>query len=296
MTVSEILKKKIGLSEREISRVKFHKDGILLKKRGTEDFGRVRISEPVETGDTLVIHMPDRKSRPEKVPPVNGAVDILYEDEDYIALSKPAGMVTHPTHGHHRDTLSNLLAGHFGENGSCKVIGRLDKETSGIVLFGKHRLSVSRLQRLQKEGKYEKVYLALALWEATEKTVPDGEIVIRSSMGKVRDDPAKQEIKEAGGGKEAITRYRVRNRTENAALLEVRTETGRTHQIRLHLASVGHPLLGDPLYGTDQAKALAIRTMLHAWKIRFEQPFTGEKVEITAPVPDDMNAMCRSLV
>ena len=294
LTVEKVLKKRMGLSDREISRIKFAENGILLKTGKAESFSRVRISENLSAGDTLKIRMPERKLRPNRVPPTHGMIDILYEDGDYIALNKPAGMVTHPGNGHHYDTLANLLAGYCEEKEydcSCKVIGRLDRETSGIVLFGKHRLAVSRIQKQQKEGLCEKKYLAIASWNAEEIPGLEKEYEIRSFMGAVKEDLMKQEIKPDGKGREAVTIYRIRKRLAGAALLEVRIKTGRTHQIRLHMASEGHPLLGDSLYGTERTATMMERTMLHAWKLHFCQPFTGKQIDITAPIPNDMKEL-----
>ncbi len=266
-----------------------------MKNKEANEYQRVRINHELTAGDLLKIRMPERKIDPNRVPPVKGDIDILYEDQDYIALNKPSGMVTHPTHGHHQDTLANLLMGYFHGNISCKVIGRLDKDTSGIVLFGKHRLAVSRLQKQQREGQYQKTYCALALWEDPEKPRPEREFRIERPMGPSPSGLMKQEIKENGDGKPAITVYRMLETFQNVAFLEIHTDTGRTHQIRLHLSSEGHPLLGDRLYGNDVAEKLADRTMLHAWNIRFLQPFTNKQISITAPIPDDMRAFQKRL-
>ena len=110
-------------------------------------------------------------------------------------------------------------------------------------------------------------------------------------MGAVQDDLMKQEIKPDGEGREAVTIYRIQKMLSDAALLEVRIKTGRTHQIRLHMASEGHPLLGDSLYGTEKTSKMMERTMLHAWKLHFCQPFTGEQIDITAPIPNDMKEL-----
>ena len=292
-TVEKVLKNRLGLTSKEISRLKFSETGILLKSREDEVYRKVRCNQKVTCKDEIRICMPERPPRLEKVPPTDGAIDILFEDEDFIAVNKPSGMVTHPGNGHHQDALANLVAGYCRKmkyDCSCKVIGRLDKETSGIVLFGKHRLAVSRLQDLMKTGEYEKTYLALAYWDSNEPPDPDKEYTIRSSMGPVKGSLMKQEIKPSGEGKEAITHYCICRIIRNTALLKIRTETGRTHQIRLHLASEGHPLLGDRLYGTALSAEMAERTMLHAWKTSFPHPFSSEYVTITAPIQEDLYA------
>lgn len=289
--VETVLKRRFGLTAKEISRLKFSETGILLKSRDDAVYRKVRINQMVFYGDEIRICMPERPSMQEKVPPVDGAIDILYEDEDFIAVNKPSGMVTHPGNGHHLDALANLVAGYCRKmeyDCSCKVIGRLDKETSGIVLFGKHRLAVSRIQDLMRTGKYEKTYLALAYWDSKEPADLNTEYRIHSAMGAVKGDLMKQEIQPPGEGKDAITHFSIRQIIQNTAFLEIRTETGRTHQIRVHLASEGHPLLGDRLYGMPPSAEMAKRTMLHAWKIRFVHPFSRNHVSITAPIPEDI--------
>ena len=289
--VETVLKRRFGLTAKEISRLKFSEPGILLKSSEDSVYKKVRSTQKVSYGNEIKICIPERPLRQEKVPPVDREVEILYEDEDFLALNKPSGMVTHPGNGHHEDALANIAAGYcrkMGYDCSCKVIGRLDKETSGIVLFGKHRLAVRRLQDLMKIGEYEKTYLALAYWDSKETADLNKEYVIHSSMGPVKGDLMKQEIKPPGEGKEAITHFHIQRIIQNTALLEVRTETGRTHQIRLHLASEEHPLLGDRLYGMPLSGEMAKRTMLHAWKIRFLHPFSNTYVSITAPIPEDI--------
>ena len=244
--------------------------------------------------------------------PAKGPLDILYEDEDIIALNKRAGEVVHPGPGHHSDTLANYLAGYYADKGQqivCRVAGRLDKETSGVILFAKNRASCARLFRQRQEGIMYRTYLALASGTFKEKNgtidAPMKKIpgILMKMQTTTADDPE---------GMRAVTHYEVIGsaRCEGVesvggsfSFLRIRIETGRTHQIRVHMAAAGHPLLEDTLYGPEieeKAKMKSMeqgsgRAMLHGCSLHLQQPFTGKVLDIKAPLPTDFLQILESV-
>ena len=263
-------------------------------------------------------------------------LEILYEDQDVLAVNKPAGMVTHPSGIHYQDSLSNQIAEYFrskGEETRIRSIGRLDKETSGILLFARNQISAARLQKQREEGKLQKTYLAvvegtfeeeisqsssqeMSIIMENDKTLEQNaltEKIIEIESGDLTEEkwkkisiplvpdpenPLKMVLSPEGtlsGSKNAVTYYQVLESYGNASLIQLHLETGRTHQIRVHMAGTGHPLLGDTLYNESQdqtGKATVpgnpfTRTALHAWKLEFYHPFTGEKILLEASYPVD---------
>lgn len=274
--VRDILKTAFGLVAHDISRAKYRKDGIRLNGE------RVYVTEPLKNGDVLTVRLEDEA--PKNTVPAEGPLDILYEDEDMIVLNKPAGIVVHPSHGHYKDSLGNFLAGYFEKKGEChdiRTIGRLDKDTSGVILYGKTRSAVYLMNRQNEEGLHFKTYLALAEGHFEEKCGrfdgPIGRVPNTKLLREVRDD-----------GDEAHTFYEVLCEDEAVSLVKVRITTGRTHQIRVHFSHAGHPLLGDPLYGGSQNRMM--RAALHCYESTFKTVFTDKTVTLKAPVPDDMAA------
>jgi len=299
------------------------------------------VNRVLRAGDIVRVKLVD--GEPGKIVPVPGALDILYEDEDVIALNKPAGLVVHPSHGHFADTLSNFLADYYirrGEPHEVRSAGRLDKDTSGVILFGKSRTACAHLTEQAACGIREKIYLALAsgvfrsedkqlllmpgACEAYHKAVRDGDGQVRGEICAPISREYVEKIKRVvrSDGDFALTRYRVLRQFGTFALVRVTIATGRTHQIRVHMGWIGHPLLGDPIYGEQQAttgrdeaaendlRRLPVsgnekesgcgpeelgadrpgmsRAALHAYQAVFRQPFSGEKIELIAPLPEDM--------
>lgn len=281
LTVEQVLRKQAGLTRRQISRAKFYPDGI--QKNGI----RCRVTEKVCGGDIIRVCVEGENETSSHLESACGELDILYEDEDLLAVNKPAGMVTHPRGGHYQDTLANQAAAYFrrkGEEHSIRPVGRLDKETSGIVIFAKNKAAASRLQ-LQREQKIlKKTYLAIV-----EGCLPvDGmEHLIREPMEQDPENRLKMVV--APGGKEAVTRYRVLKNCRGYSLVSVTLDTGRTHQIRVHMAGLGHPLMGDQLYNDKPDGATSSRAYLHAWKVELQQPYTGKNIRLQADVPKDMS-------
>ena len=304
--VNLVLKKCVRVTGHEISAAKFEPEGI------TCDGVPVRVSERIRPGQTLRVVLPERGDAG-KLIPEPGPVRVLYEDEDLIVVDKAAGEVVHPCHGHYSHTVANHVADYLnrgGEDGSggLRVIGRLDKETSGVLLFAKNRAAAARLQRQRQDGRLARIYLAVCAGEFPAEGQAG---TIDRPMEKVPGDLMKMRVvpeerlreapeSEPGVALRAVTHYEVLAQAAGCALLKVRIETGRTHQIRVHMASAGHPLIGDTLYGPeaprlDHTKSMPAaegaeawtRALLHAASVRLEQPFTGETVRIRAPLPKD---------
>lgn len=229
-------------------------------------------------------------------------LEILYEDQDILAVNKPAGLVTHPSGSHYSDSLSNQVAAYFrskDEPTKVRSIGRLDKETSGILLFARNQTAAARLQKQRENGISEKTYLAAVSGFMLEDT--DGTFhAITTPLAPDPDNRLKMVISPGSslpGSKPAVTLYSVLKSTApgsriSASLVMLRLKTGRTHQIRVHMASLGHPLLGDSLYHLSDTTNLFSRAALHAWKLKFHPPFpAGETTSgILSSIPCTENA------
>ena len=229
-------------------------------------------------------------------------LEILYEDQDILAVNKPAGLVTHPSGSHYSDSLSNQVAAYFrskDEPTKVRTIGRLDKETSGILLFARNQTAAARLQKQRENGISEKTYLAAVSGSMLEDT--DGTFhAITTPLAPDPDNRLKMVISPGSslpGSKPAVTLYSVLKSTApgsriSASLVMLRLKTGRTHQIRVHMASLGHPLLGDSLYHLSDTTNLFSRAALHAWKLKFHPPFpAGETTSgILSSIPCTENA------
>ena len=229
-------------------------------------------------------------------------LEILYEDQDILAVNKPAGLVTHPSGSHYSDSLSNQVAAYFrskDEPTKVRSIGRLDKETSGILLFARNQTAAARLQKQRENGISEKTYLAAVSGSMLEDT--DGTFhAITTPLAPDPDNRLKMVISPGSslpGSKPAVTLYSVLKSTApgsriSASLVMLRLKTGCTHQIRVHMASLGHPLLGDSLYHLSDTTNLFSRAALHAWKLKFHPPFpAGETTSgILSSIPCTENA------
>jgi 23S rRNA pseudouridine1911/1915/1917 synthase len=228
-----------------------------------------------------------RVCRPEPwgLDPVREPVNILYEDDHLLVVDKPAGLLLHPTEKHHRFTLDHLVAGHFARTGvEAKVrhVHRLDQDTSGAVLYAKHALASALLDELLRVRLIKRHYIAYT------HGIPASERgTVNQPIGKDRHHSGRRRV--TPGGESAVTHYRVIERYRQAAKLECELDTGRTHQIRVHMSYLGHPLIGDTLYGGKPA-GLA-RQALHAGLLRFVHPFGGEEVVVKASLPPDLQQL-----
>ncbi len=339
--VNLVLKECVRVTGHEISAAKFIEDGI------TCEGAKIRVTERILPGQTLRIVLPEERDG-QKLIPVEGPVRILYEDEDLIAVDKAAGEVVHPCPGHYQDTVANYLTWHLlhaggtpaqgtkenpkPDSSGLRIIGRLDKETSGVLIFARNRAAAARLQRQRQEGQFIRTYVAVCegnfseinpgtTWGMETQTQqtkrqqaetwqtrvmargPAGESeqerriigTIDHDMEKIPGVLMKMRTCENGKGLHAVTHYEVlaQNKADNTSVVRCRIETGRTHQIRVHMASIGHPLVGDTLYGRraaseqtlqmEHVKSMAEGTehaLLTAVSVDLLQPFTGQPLHI----------------
>lgn len=233
-------------------------------------------------GDTLRIQIKEEESS-EKIPPVELSFPVVYEDEDIIVINKPANMPIHPSLNNYDNTLGNAAAYYFMQQGKpfiFRCINRLDRDTTGLTILAKHMVSCSMLQSDMVERKISREYLAIVegVFENTEGTID-------APIGR-KEGSTIERIIDYEKGERAVTHYRVLQQKEKVAMLALKLETGRTHQIRVHTTSIGHPLVGDFLYN-PQNKDLG-RQALHAWKLSFAHPITKEILNMEAPLPEDM--------
>lgn len=272
----DIIQREFHLVAHDIAKAKYRTEkGITINGR------QVMINARLSEGDILRVRLTDAPAG--KIVPAEGPLDILYEDEDLICLNKPAGIVVHPSHGHFADSLANYLAWYYEKNGEpheIRTIGRLDKDTSGLIFYGKSRTVCAHMLEETRTGERVKTYLALAAGTFGQKAG-----TIDAPISREYEEKIKRVVR--SDGDRAVTHYRVLRQYDTYALLAVRIETGRTHQIRVHMSYIGHPLLGDPIYGDGPGEKIQ-RAALHAFHTTFRTPFDGIKKELTAPIPGDM--------
>lgn len=246
----------------------------------------------VAVGDRLTVVLPEAEGptiRPEPIP-----LALVYEDEHLLALDKPAGMVVHPGAGHESGTLVNALLARYpdiadvGGVGRAGIVHRLDKDTSGLLLVARDDETHTALQRQFKRRQVSKIYLALV-----EERVEPREGIIEAALGRSKHE--RKHITVLRSGRPAITQYRVVETFRNYTLLEVRPHTGRTHQIRVHLAWMGYPVVGDRVYGRKRQPLLPNRHFLHAQRISFTHPFTGKEMDLVAPLPRELEEVLKQL-
>lgn len=252
----------------------------------------------LRAGDSVEYTVPVDK--PTTLTPTRIKLDILHEDKDLLVVNKPAGLVTHPGAGHYDDTLANALLFHCGKSlkpiqGSLRpgIVHRLDKDTTGCLVAAKTEKAFTALQAMIAAREVTRLYLALVWGDFSED-----EGTIDANLG--RGDDRKKIVLKASGGKRAVTHFKVRTRFGLATELECKLETGRTHQIRAHLNSIGHSVVGDGTYGRLPghlpAELLAglpkliQRQALHAWKLQFIHPITKKAIKVEAPEPADFVA------
>ncbi len=290
-TVSDFLRG-VGYSHKAVSRLKRLEDGILLN--GT----RVTVRAILHTGDRLSLAVEDRPEEENPyLEPVEMPLEILYEDEGILCVSKPPFMPTHPSMGHTGDTLANGVAYYLSKEGRAfvfRAINRLDRDTSGTVLLAKDRFTAAALASAMGRGEICKTYLALLEGEITDDHgMIDAPIRRREASIITREAISLSPGEELpAGAHSALTRYQVICRYAGYTLVRAFPETGRTHQLRVHFAHIGHPIVGDTLYGN--AHPTLPRQALHAESLTFPHP-DGRTVQITAPLPADLQTLLKEL-
>lgn len=286
LTVRAFLNERLAPSVKLLKYLKYRPDGILAN--GV----RVTVRHVLRRGETLTLALSDGES-PAALKPVALDLPILYEDDDLVIPNKPARMPTHPSHDHWDDTVANALAFRYREMGVPFVfrpINRLDRDTSGLLLIARNKLAAGRLTLAMQRGEIRKTYVAVL--EGTG--LPD-EGRIERPLRRSAESIIVREVCSPGdeGATPAVTLYRVLARGGDCTLVEARPLTGRTHQLRVHFASLGHPIAGDDLYGFPNARCS--RQALHARSLVFPHPSTGETMTFSAPFPPDLGRLIADL-
>ena len=253
-----------------------------------------KASTKIKTGDRIELF--EKEPEPLAVKGEEIPLEIVYEDDDLMVINKPRGMVVHPAPGHTSGTLVNAVLSHAGEslssiNGVLRpgIVHRIDKDTSGLILVCKNDFSHKALAKQLEEHSITRRYHAICSGRLKEE-----QGTVSAPIG--RDEKnRKQQAINYKHGKEAITHYRLLENLQNASLLECRLETGRTHQIRVHMKSIGYPLLGDPLYGPKKNLYAIKGQALHAMVLGFVHPRSGEYMEFSADYPEDFQKLLNKL-
>ena len=238
--------------------------------------------QELSTDDHLQVRICETQSS-EKIPPTNLPLDIIYEDEDLLVLNKPAGMPIHPSLNNYTNSIANALAYYFQSQGKpfiFRCCNRLDRDTSGLTIVSKHLVSGSILSDMTKYREVHREYLAIARGH-----ISPSEGIIHAPLGRKEGTIIERTV-DWEHGEDAITHYHVVKEANGHSLVSLRLETGRTHQIRIHMKHLGYPLIGDYLYNPDME--YMTRQALHSHHMEFTHPITGEHMSFTAPLPDDM--------
>ena len=280
--VRDVLLRTLRLSRQMVRRLAV---GGGIRLNGASPF----LSSPVRPGDLLEVRLD--AVRRSGLRPVAMELEVVVEDGDVLVVNKPAGLLVHPTRRSHVRTLAHGVLAHLlreGATPSIHPVHRLDRDTSGLVLFAKHPVAHQRLDRQLRSRTLKRGYLAVV-----QGSVADDEGEIDAPLRRHADDAHLREISPEGGSA-ARTRFRVVERLGSATLVEVELETGRTHQIRVHMAHAGHPLVGDAAYGGAVGPAFS-RQALHAWRLGLSHPLTGTPIRCEVALPADMDLLVREL-
>jgi len=243
----------------------------------------LRLNDVVQVASTIP------SSAAKDIVPLDIPLDVVYEDEDLVIINKPAGMVVHPAVGHYDDTLVNALLSrypemrdHAAEDVRPGIVHRLDRDTSGLIIVGRNLRTQAALIDLMKKHEVEKRYLALV-----EGVLALENGSIDAPIGRDRRDRQKMTITSLDS-REAVTHFKTLQRFSRHSLLLLQLETGRTHQIRVHLKAINHPVVGDMTYGSGHRRVELDRQFLHAFQLRFTHPWSGEVITAEAPLPEDL--------
>ena len=276
--VKGILRGSLQLSYTLLKSLKWRENAILLNGQS------VHVNAIVHAGDVVSVALSERTPREDLYCENTAAPNIVYEDEDLLVLNKPAGIAMHPkADDAAAPSLAVMLTGYLGEGSVPHFVSRLDKGTSGLLIAAKSGYVHDRLRRALHSSELRREYRAVAVGQVTP---PRG--VIDAPIGRADGSIIRRCVRE--DGLVSRTEYEVLQTTERFTLLRLRPETGRTHQLRVHMAYLGHPLAGDWLYGTED-KNLIARPALHSYELWFTLPVTGQEMHFTAPIPQDMQRL-----
>lgn len=272
-----ISSKKTNLSRTNIQRL-IEEGNVLVNGQ------KKKISYKVQIGDNIEINIPEAKETSIKAE--NIPVEVVYEDDDIIVVNKPKGMVVHPANGNPDGTLVNAIMAMCkgslsGIGGEIRpgIVHRLDKDTSGLLIVAKNDLAHINMSNQIKDRKVKKIYIALV-----KGNINENEATINMPIGRSTKDRKKMAVRK--DGKEAITHFKVLKRYKNYTLLEVKIDTGRTHQIRVHMAEIGHPVVGDMVYSKGKNEFGVEGQMLHSKSLDFKHPITGKEMHLEARLPE----------
>lgn len=278
--VSQILRNHLKLSRGEMRRIK-RCAGLMVNGQ------TVRLNSLVKEGDLIRVNLQDADDQP--VIPQDIPLDILFEDEHILVVNKPPDMLVHPLSYHVLNTLANGVIYHWqlqGHNNKFRAVSRLDKDTSGVILIAKSSYICHQLSVQMKNNMCRREYLAVV---HNRMTMDSG--IIDFPIGRPDDNSLVFGV--TPQGKEAITHFTVIQRFAGGSLVKLRLETGRTHQIRVHMKHFGHALMGDDLYGGSLD--LIQRQALHSWRLEFNHPVTKEHMQLEAPLPADLTSLIQKL-
>lgn len=282
--IKKIIKQKYNLSSRLMTKLKFQN---LIKVNGTKVPGWVCCAP----GDSVCVSLPEEKS---DFPLEDIPINVVYEDSDLLIINKQPGVTVHPTKGHPSGTIANGLMTYMkNTNQSFKIrfVNRLDMDTTGLLIIAKNSHAQDSLSKIMGTDKIKKKYLAVV-----SGTIEKRQYTINFPIGRLKEETIRRGfLKEDKGGFPSITHVRLIKTFKNiASLAELTLETGRTHQIRVHMSETGHPLLGDYLY-KGPCNLFNTRQALHAYSLTFPHPVTGEKLSVYAPLPEDMRSLIKVL-
>lgn len=283
-TVGTVLRK-LGFSGTMIKRMKKRENGI------TVNGEHVTVRFLLSVGDILFCDDSDSfDDENPNIVPSELPLDILYEDDDVIAVNKPAGMPTHPSHGHYDDTLANALAFEYKKRGIpfvFRAVNRLDSDTSGVVLLAKSMSTAYTLARSIAEGRIEKKYLAVL--DGEMKSAVGEFVCVEHKIARMSDSIIKREVTDGTYGDIAVTEYTCIYKGNGISVVLAAPVTGRTHQLRVCFSSLGNPIAGDDMYGGSLDKIK--RQALHAYSLSFVSPCENKKITVAAPLADDIRAI-----
>lgn len=277
--LTDYLKEEIGLSTRLI-RKSLRQQRIIVNNESK------RARYILKEGDNVVVEMSTDETQ--DIAPENIPIEVVYEDDDILVVNKPPFMVVHPTRSHQSGTLANAVTYYFrskGENTIIRLVNRLDRDTSGLVVIGKSQYAHMAMAKKMEDNEVEKSYITVV------KGRLEGEGTIDEPIGRKSEESLMRCVME--GGQRSITHYKVLNSSDKMSAVNVILETGRCHQIRVHMKHIGHTIIGDTLYGEESD--VIKRQALHAYKLKFNTIRDNTPIEIVAKLPSDLEFLVESI-